>query len=589
MLALRRTDGGSILIIAIVLVVVIMGMAGSYLVISNVQSHRVSEQVESDRARTAAEDGIDHMRTYLLSLVDTDSADPASQWDSVLATSGGTPDWADSVETTEGSYTVRLLDNDDGDGNLLDDLDGTVLMEAVGYGTKQGARGTAHVIRCIVVLEVNDPTDNFAIITGGNLEIFGNEIVDGSLGNVHTNANLTLQGSASIAHDATASGTTTVVGDAATVGDDLLANEAIVPIAPVVPADYRPYANFILTSDGRVLDGTTGVELFNFTPTVSSLPSARGDRRVAVLPDGRMTLYGSGFGMPNDRNSNNGYGNSGGGVSGGTPPGQTDTTTTGDGSTTTTTGDGSTTTTTGDGSTTTGGTTTTTTTGDGSTTTSPGNSGGSDGTTGPPADNGGGNQSLSYNGFTWSSTNGWSTETSGWVDGMYYVEGDITFNHGGTADAPWDVTIVAEGSISTQGNPYLNPFFNDSELFVAGEDVYMRGTGSNSVVEGLILAHEQVSLDGNITFSGRIVAESGVNVDGSQVDINSDPLGSDFGGSVHVTYNGYMPRSFVSEYRLPVRSWQEDVPSNSDIQTLGNNTQVLNTLDGGGTTTYTPQ
>lgn len=442
--ALRRRDRGSVLLIAVILVVVAMGLAGAYLVVAGVQSKRVVGEMGRGRAQAAAEDGIDHMRVYLLSIVDSAGADPTMSWDSVLSTNGGTPSWATDVQTPEGGYTVRVADNDDGDGDFTIDSDDTVVLESRGHVETGGEESDSHVIRCIVHLEVHDPTAAFAILTGGDLLLTGDEVVDGTLGGVHTNEDLTLQGRASVSESASASATTTVVGDATQVGGDLLADRPIVAIAPVVPADYRADADYILTSDGRMLDGATGMVLFDFSARAPGGPA--------------------------------------------------------------------------------------------------------------PA----------YQGFLWGARSGWSTATSGWVDGMYYVEGNIRFEHGGTDTDPWVVTLVAEGSIQMHGNPYLRPYYNSTELFVAGADVFAVGTGTNAEIEGEILAHEQVCLDGNITFAGRIVAESAENTPGSLNGRATNPLLSIIGGNVHVTYDGNMSRSLVTDFRLPVLSWQEELHTNVD-------------------------
>lgn len=442
MLDLRRPHRGSILLIAIVLIIVVLGMAGSYLVVANVQSRRTAEGVERSRARAAAESGIDHMRVHLLALVAPDALDPAAAWDAVLASNQGTPEWAEGVATPDGSYSVRVADNDDGDGDAETDSDYTVVLEATGYGTSLGADGEGHVIRCVVTLRVNDPTANFAILTGGDLEIWGDQITDGGLGSVHTNEDLVLQGDADISQSATASATATEIGETTSVGGTFAADRPLVAIPPVDPTVYRARADWVLTSDGRVLEGATGVQLFSF-PAV-----ARG-------------------------------------------------------------------------------------------------------------------ASASYNGFTWSARTGWRTESSGWVDGMYYIEGDLFFTQGGTETDPWAVTLVAEGSIGMDGHPYLRPYYNDTELLVAGEDIYAHGTGTGALMEGLILAHEQIMFDGNITFTGRIIAESAENTPGSLNPHALNPLQSAFGGSVHVTYDGGLTRSLVSDFRLPVRSWQEDLVTNA--------------------------
>ncbi len=95
--------------------------------------------------------------------------------------------------------------------------------------------------------------------------------------------------------------------------------------------------------------------------------------------------------------------------------------------------------------------------------------------------------------------------------------------------------LVAEGNIVMQGSPYLEAFFNEAELLVAGGDVYARGTGANDEIDGLILAHEQVDLSGNILLHGRILAESAVNSAESPVGADPSPLLSQVGGNVLVT------------------------------------------------------
>ncbi len=442
----ERPNRGSLLFVAMVLVVVVLGLCGSTLVLSSVLGRRVTEESGAVDARAAAEEGVDFARHRLLSLVDTLADDRTAPWNSVLAAEDGVPDWANGVPTRQGSYTVRVFDNEDGDGNPFDDSDEILILESTGYGTPRGPAGPAHVIRCTVALEVNDPTAKYAILTNDDLYVYGALLVDGTLGRIHSDQDLTVQGATTIARSATASGTLTTIGTSYNVGGDFLPNRPIVPIKPVRPSDYRPHADFVLTGDGRVQSGATG-----------------------------LVLHDAGAAAPRGRR---------GGGSG------------------------------------------------------------------------------DYNGFAWDAQNGWSTVTSGWVDGVYYVEGSITMNHGGTAGRPWRVTIVAEGSISMQGNPYLTPCLNETELLVAGGDVYARGTGTNAEVEGLILAHEQVDLSGNFTLHGRVIAESAVNTAGSPVADRTNPLLVTCGGGVHVQYNDRLYRSLSTEFRLPVRSWQEELPTN---------------------------
>lgn len=441
MLQLAHQDRGAILLIAIVLVVVIVGLSGAYLVVAGAMSERVHEATTREAARSAAEAGIDHARVYLLGLVDPANwTDPVDNWDAVLSTAGGVPDWsAPPVAAVNATYSVRVLDNDDGDGSFLNDADRTVILESKGVSGDQ-----EWGLRVLVTVEVDDRTMGFAIVTGGDLLLYGSQATRGTMGAVHTNEDLEIRGSVEVARRATASATTTTVGGAYSTegirGGPLYDSQRLVPIPPVVPGAYRPFADRILTSTGQVRDGRTGLVLFDF----------RAARRGA-----------------------------------------------------------------------------------------------------------------SYDGLSWSGAGGWTTVSSGpWTDGMYCVEGNFSMNHGGTIARPWRVTIVAEGNITTAGNPVLAPYFRGAELFVAGKDVLMRGTGAGAVIEGLLLAHEQVDLSGNITYRGRIVAESAENTAGSAVDNRANPLGCSFGGSVEITYDGDLARSLTTAYRLPVKSWQEELGVN---------------------------
>lgn len=172
----------------------------------------------------------------------------------------------------------------------------------------------------------------------------------------------------------------------------------------------------------------------------------------------------------------------------------------------------------------------------------------------------------SYNGFKWSSSGGWSTASIGHTDGTYYVEGSVKVDSGGSESRPWRATIVAERDVRMTGAPILAPKLCSTYLFVAGGDLHLQGSGSLAVAQGLLLAHEQVSISGNVRVAGRVLAESAENTPGSAVDDSKNPLGSYVGGGANVAYDGKMYDLLRVPTHLPVRSWEMELSTNASVR-----------------------
>lgn len=113
-------------------------------------------------------------------------------------------------------------------------------------------------------------------------------------------------------------------------------------------------------------------------------------------------------------------------------------------------------------------------------------------------------------------------------DGTYYVEGNATISgNPGTASTPWAASVIATGSILVSGSPEMNTHLPDT-LFVSGLDVQISGSPTLGF-NGLVAAHEQVSISGNMTLNGFIVAEGASSTSGT-VTQNA------FGGSPTITF-----------------------------------------------------
>jgi hypothetical protein len=120
---------------------------------------------------------------------------------------------------------------------------------------------------------------------------------------------------------------------------------------------------------------------------------------------------------------------------------------------------------------------------------------------------------------------GFSNPADGHFDGFYYIHGNVTVNGG--PDTPWPVTLVAEGNIEIMGNPQFVSWGSvppndtgDAEaneiLFLAGNDLELRGT-AGAFTSGIMAAHMEVSISGNVNHTGTILAENGLHGMGQEV------------------------------------------------------------------------
>jgi hypothetical protein len=146
----------------------------------------------------------------------------------------------------------------------------------------------------------------------------------------------------------------------------------------------------------------------------------------------------------------------------------------------------------------------------------------------------------------------WSLSGSGGsYDGVYYIyRGSAYISGGGKKNGPLNVSIFAEsspypgtephcphvgGDIEMSGNPTLDSSTLAQPLvLVAGRDLTMRGNpeAGQTNYEGVMMAHEQFRLGGNITVNGAVISDDACNTSGSPVDEN------EIEGGGTVTYNG---------------------------------------------------
>lgn len=104
----------------------------------------------------------------------------------------------------------------------------------------------------------------------------------------------------------------------------------------------------------------------------------------------------------------------------------------------------------------------------------------------------------------------WDLSSDHTVDGMLYLEGDVTVS---SNDPAWETTLVATGAIELSGNFSVTNYQNVSHpqgvqnlLFIAGLDLKINGNPSQTWAEGVMAAGEQIGVSGNPALAGALIA-----------------------------------------------------------------------------------
>ncbi|MEC7641430.1 MAG: hypothetical protein VYC17_04660 [Nitrospinota bacterium] len=166
-----------------------------------------------------------------------------------------------TVSFNNGSYSVVISDNDDGDSNTSNDSDDIVNITSTGTS----AEGTTKVISAFVMQSSSFWSPNGAILTDGDLDVSGNMTVTSNSGNggVHTNDDVSISGNPIIADNVSASDKANNgnVGECSgnVVNGSCSANQDEQTFPDVNPTDYEQYADYKLGSDGKVRNSSNTV------------------------------------------------------------------------------------------------------------------------------------------------------------------------------------------------------------------------------------------------------------------------------------------------------------------------------------------
>ena len=154
-------------------------------------------------------------------------------------------------------------------------------------------------------------------------------------------------------------------------------------------------------------------------------------------------------------------------------------------------------------------------------------------------------------GYMWvfAGGNGWTASSVGANSDnqTYYAETDIaTTGTTGTNADPLNITIIAEGNIDIGGNGVLEAD-TPGLLFVTDQDLKMAGNRDQVGADALIVVHEQISLQGNLSLRGGIVIEDAAAISNL---VTASRLG--VSGNVTITNSGTLQGTDFT-----VTAWRE--------------------------------
>jgi hypothetical protein len=221
-----REESGTALLAAALLVVLLTGAGMAGVMTTSVNQNASKNVLTSKQAFYLADAGIQHAKAFL--------SQNQSNWKTYASASAQTLLPYTSLAGT-GGYSVTVQDG--GGGSLM-------------ISSTGAAAGDAQtVVQSLVTRYI----PRYAFVTGKNFRISAAASISGTSGGVHANGNLTIASSPTITTDATASGAYAVTGTPSIQGTTG-GGTPLEPIPVVQPADYYPYRDWLLASDGIVYD-----------------------------------------------------------------------------------------------------------------------------------------------------------------------------------------------------------------------------------------------------------------------------------------------------------------------------------------------
>jgi len=253
---LVKDERGSTLILTVVIVSILTMLGATFVSLITHDYRDIARQRQWVQTYYIAEAGISQawftlkndtrgLGDNLGNLVIGPDGEPDTNDDGALS-------FGSSVDFASGSFSARIADNDDGDGNNFTDSDDILMLTSTGV-----IGDTTRTIKVALTPLPFKPND--AVSINGDLKISGNPSIYGSHGSVLVNDDFTVSGSPTISENVHVGGNASI-SDSSTIGGEILTDIGTIAFAPIDPQFYRGDADYELRSDGKVFD-SEGIEI----------------------------------------------------------------------------------------------------------------------------------------------------------------------------------------------------------------------------------------------------------------------------------------------------------------------------------------
>jgi hypothetical protein len=228
-----------VLITAILLLLILGALATISVQWASQDLKRTNRFVKASESFYLADAGIQHAINHMN--YDANGYSPGAAADLSEALTSW-PDFFNKVELEPNyTYAVQLSDNIDGDSNPNGDSDNVVTVLSTGNYKDTETTIEAQLYRPLYKA-------GSAILVEGPFEADGNASITGSLGNIHSNTSVTVDGNISATEGATTSPEGSCEGNRAVTCYD----GKFVHIPEIDPAELKAYANYVLQADGAI-------------------------------------------------------------------------------------------------------------------------------------------------------------------------------------------------------------------------------------------------------------------------------------------------------------------------------------------------
>lgn len=267
----KEMQNGLTLVLVMLVIALVAAFGLAYLSMTSSQARLVDDSARQSEYLATAQAGFDAAKAFLFGQFQT-GGNPA--WDAQLVNSvnnsasyvetapgidvtpltiTGTFQWWRNIAYQGNTYAASIENDNDG-GGATNDTNDTLILKIWAFGNPADITERSQEIMLESLIKYKPPyyEPTSAVVVGGSLRVFGSAQIAGSDGNIQANGNVDIGGAATVAQDIFATGT--VTGNLDNIGGDPYPGSAPVDIPPISPSQYAGLAEYVLQSDGQVLN-----------------------------------------------------------------------------------------------------------------------------------------------------------------------------------------------------------------------------------------------------------------------------------------------------------------------------------------------